>query len=270
MNRDQLATEFRRAGIEPGEHLIVHSSLKSLGQVDGGAPTVVEALLDVLGPRGHLLMPTFTYSLTMWSREPFDRIASKSRVGAVTEALRLHPRAVRSFHPTHSVAVVGPEAEEIVRNHLHATPIGEGSPFARMSERGGRILMLGTRQDTNSTLHYCEVAAGLPYVRIPFTDGQDYEVAWFLNELGQIEYTQIFEVPGCSRGFRVVEEPLRRRGVLRDVNIGPAASQLLECQALVQAMRDLLAEQPGMLLCQTESCLICPKRRTFMETHPMG
>jgi aminoglycoside 3-N-acetyltransferase len=265
MNRDQLAAEFSRAGIRSGEDLIVHSSLKSLGEVEGGADTVVAALLDVLGPAGHLLVPTFTYSLTMWSREPFDRLASKSRVGAITEAVRLHPRAIRSFHPTHSVAVIGPDAEAIVRNHLHATPIGEGSPFARMCERGARILMLGTYQDTNSTLHYCEVAARLPYIHVTFSDGQDFEVAWFLNELGQIEYTQIFEIPGCSRGFRVVEEPLRRRGVLRDVKIGPAPSQLLECKALVETMRELLAEQPGMLLCETDSCVICPKRRAYLK-----
>ena len=265
MNRDQLAAEFTRAGIRPGEYLILHSSLKSLGEVEGGAETVVAALLDVLGPAGHLLVPTFTYSLTMWSREPFDWRASKSRVGAVTEAVRLHPRAVRSFHPTHSVAVIGPDAEAIVRNHLHVTPIGEGSPFARMCERGARILMLGTHQDTNSTLHFCEVAARVPYIHVTFSEGQDFEVAWFLNEIGQIEYTQIFEIPGCSRGFRVVEEPLRQRGVLRDVNVGPAASQLLECKALVETMRELLAECPGMLLCETDSCGICPKRRGHLE-----
>jgi aminoglycoside 3-N-acetyltransferase len=264
LTRQQLADAFAEIGIQQGDAVILHSSFKSLGTVDGGPNTVIDALLDAVGPHGHLLVPTFTYSLPMWHVEPFDPKTSKARVGVIPDVLRQRTDAHRSFHPTHSVAVIGPHAEDIIRNHLHATPLGADCPFDRMRKFDAKILMLGTFQDTNSSLHLCEVLAGLPYVRVAFTEGQDFEIAWFINEDGQVEYTQIFEVPGCSRGFRVVEEPLRQVGVLRDVRVGPSVSQLLRLNDLVNAMKELLHADPTMLLCTHNDCGICPKRRRFM------
>lgn len=261
----ELADEFHRIGIQSGDNLIVHSSYKSLGPVEMGPAGVVEALLQAIGPKGNLMVPTFTYCMPMWNMEPFDIRNSRSKTGAITEAVRHHPASRRSFHPTHSTSAIGPDAEAIVRHHMRASPIGLESPFGRMHARRAKILMLGTCQDTDSSLHYCEVKSELPYIDVPFSDGQQYELAWFLNEVGQIEYTQIFEVPGCSRGFRAIEDPLRARGVLLDVAVCGAKSQLLELDALVRAADEILRADPTLLLCNTPTCTICPKRRRLMQ-----
>lgn len=263
---EDLVRDLELAGISEGDSLILHSSFRSLGAVAGGPQAVVEAVLDVLGPKGHLMVPTFTYSLPIWNIAPFDYRHSKSRVGAITEVVRQRPDAQRSFHPTHSVAVIGPEADQIVSNHLHATPTGLKSPFGKMYARKAKILMLGTRQDTDTSLHYCEVVAQMPYLDVVFTQGQDFEIAWFYNEADQIEYTRIHELPGCSRGFEVIEPELRRRGVLKDVRIGEAASQLLEMESFVPAAVEVIREQPSLLLCMTPGCTICQKRRAFMKS----
>ncbi len=264
-DKEQLVEHLRRASIGGGDAVILHSSLKSVGAVEGGPSTIVEAILAAIGPTGHLLVPTFTYCLPIWNVPPFEVDNTPSRVGAITEAVRHHPAAVRSFHPTHSVAVIGPEKEKTIRNHLHATPVGRDCPFDRMRAYNAKILMLGTHQDTNTSLHLCEVLSDLPYIRVAFSEGQDFELAWFINENGEIEYTPIYEVPGCSRGFRVVEEPLRRLGVLRDVMIGNAPSQLLYLNELIAAMSEFLQRDPVMLLCTNESCTICTRRRAYMK-----
>jgi aminoglycoside 3-N-acetyltransferase len=261
----EISEDLRRAGLAENDNLILHSSYKSTGGVPGGPQEIIRAIQDVIGPNGNLMVPTFTYSMPMWNIEPFHRENSKSRTGSIPESVRLHPRALRSFHPTHSVAVIGPDAEEIVRNHLHSTPLGIGSPFHRMYERGAKILMLGTFQDTNSTLHYCEVLA-VPYVNVAFSKSQDFEIAWFVNDKEQLEYTQIFEIPGCSRGFRAIEQPLREEGILKDVRIGDAASQIMDMKPLVNSAVNLLKKSPGLLLCHTATCMICPKRRKSLET----
>lgn len=262
---DDLAQQMRDAGLREDENLIIHSSYKSIGLVEGGPRGVVDAALDVIGHTANLMVPTFTYALPMWTIEPFDIKKSKARTGAIPEAVRNHEQALRSFHPTHSVAVIGPEAEQLVENHLQVSPLGDDSPFARMHQRGAKILMIGTHQDTNSSLHYCEVAARVPYLDVTFSDNQIFELAWFINENDQVEYTQIFEVPGCSRGFRIVEPMLREAGVLQDVRIGDAESQLLDMQALVITMTEALQRQPGLLLCNTQTCTLCPKRRAVVE-----
>jgi aminoglycoside 3-N-acetyltransferase len=261
-----LAAEFRRIGIEPGDNVILHSSYKCVAPVEKGPSGVVQAMLDAIGPAGNLMVPTFSYCLPMWNMEPFDITNTRSKTGAITEAVRLHPQALRSFHPTHSTAVIGPDAETITRNHMHASAIGLDSPFGKMHARKAKILMLGTHQDTNSSLHYCEVKSELGYIDVPFTENQPYELAWFFNEVGQIEYTQVFEVPGCSRGFRAIEDPLRARGVLRDLQVFSAQSQLLRLDELVQAADEILRENPTLLLCNTPTCTICPKRRRYMES----
>lgn len=260
-----LARDLDRAGIAAGENLIVHSSLKSIGRTADGARTVVDALLSVLGPRGNLMVPTYTYSLPIWNAEPFDYVASKSRVGAITEEVRSRPESIRSFHPTHSVCVIGPDAKAIVENHLHFTPIGRHSPFDRMLARNAKILMLGTYQDTNSSLHLCEVLAGVPYVNVCFSDDFDYELGWFFNENRQVEYVEVHEVPGCSRGFRKIEPFLSADGILKNVRIGSAESQLLSLRDLVPGVKQALATEPTLLLCEIPNCAICPRRRMFME-----
>lgn len=93
LTRQQLADAFAGLGIQQGDAVILHSSFKSLGTVDGGPNTVIDALLDAVGSQGHLLVPTFTYSLPMWHIEPFDPKTSKARVGVIPEVFRQRPDA---------------------------------------------------------------------------------------------------------------------------------------------------------------------------------
>ncbi|MGI8907521.1 MAG: AAC(3) family N-acetyltransferase [Candidatus Sumerlaeaceae bacterium] len=260
-----LAEEFERIGLRQGDSVVLHSSLKSIGNTADGAATVVDALLQVTGRSGNIRVPTYTYNLVIWNTEPYDHYSTRSRVGVITEEARSRARAQRSFHPSHSVTVIGPEAAAITSNHLHSTPIGRGSPLDRMRQRGAKILMLGTCQDTNSSLHLAEVLAGLPYVAVAFQDEMDYETGWFYNENRQVEYVPLHEFPGCSRGFRKIEYPLRERGVLHDVRVGNAASQLLDMRSLCHAAEEILQRDPTLLLCEVQNCAICPRRRAYMN-----
>ncbi len=260
-----LAEEFHRIGIRRGDSVVLHSSLKSVGRTEHGAATVVDALLRAIGPNANLMVPTYTYSLVIWNTEPYEHYAARSRVGAITEEVRAYPHAIRSFHPTHSVSVIGPDARELTANHLHHTPIGYGSPLDRMRQLGAKVLMLGTSQDTNSSLHLAEVMTGLPYVSVGFQDEAEYETGWFYNEHRQIEYVQLHEFPGCSRGFRNIEYQLREQGVLQDVKVGNASSQLLDLQWLCKAAEAILQRDPTLLLCDVPNCAICPRRRAYMH-----
>ncbi|HLL34713.1 MAG TPA: AAC(3) family N-acetyltransferase, partial [Streptomyces sp.] len=73
VTRDTLRGQLRDCGVRPGETLLAHSSLSSLGWVNGGAVAVVRALLDVLGPDGTLVVPAQTADLSdpaTWSNPP--------------------------------------------------------------------------------------------------------------------------------------------------------------------------------------------------------
>ena len=151
-----IAGSLRAMGLEAGDRVMVHSSLSSMGHVEGGADTVVQAFLDVLGPQGTLMVPTFTHS----SCEYFDPLESPSLNGAVTEAARRFPGAVRSLHPTHAVTAIGPDAESLVADDLNRGALGKGCALDRLIKKGGNIFLLGVSQSSNSAIHIGEDYAG--------------------------------------------------------------------------------------------------------------
>jgi aminoglycoside 3-N-acetyltransferase len=260
---EMILDSLRKIGFRRGDIFALHSSLKSLGYVEGGAETVVRAFQEALGFAGALLMPTHTYSFPMWSKPPYDKNESPSLVGQITEVFRKMPHVSRSDHPTHSVAAWGRFSVELTRDALLYPPTGIGSPWHRFYEAGGWILMLGTDLNACTMLHYCEAAAGVPYLDVTFTKGLDYEVAHRINERGEIVEYILRQVPGCSRGFVKCEDYLREKGVLQDVYIADARSQLLDSRKMVEVMKEKLTRDPFYILCDLPECSICTRRRHY-------
>lgn len=266
VTRQEIAADLRGLGIGTGDLVALHSSLKSIGQVDGGAPTVVEAFLDVLGPTGNLVVPAFSFTFATWDPVAlFDPSETPSKVGVITEAVRQHPRCLRSLHPTHSVGVIGPLAEELTRDHLASSPIGPGSPFDRFRERNGTVLMLGCDLDSCSILHLYEVLAGLPYVDIAFREGYDHELANVSRNGKKVVGLQLYEIPGCSRAFLNAGPVLERSGVLRRGRVRNAQCFLFPSRDAGEVLIAELRRRPDLLLCTRPECLICPRRRALVS-----
>jgi aminoglycoside 3-N-acetyltransferase len=147
--KERLVADLRGLGIEPGDLLMVHSSLRGLGFIEGGPDTVIDALLEAIGPGGTLVMPTFTIINTMKETLEsadfvFDPDSSPSTVGRITETFRRRQGVHRSEHPTHSVAAFGPLARTLTETHLEGgTNFGPGSPFAKLLDYDGKIMGLG-------------------------------------------------------------------------------------------------------------------------------
>lgn len=162
LDRPTLVRDLTRLGVPRGGLLMVHSSLRSLGHVTGGAGTVLEALLETLGPDGTLVLPAFTYPL---SRDPnfvFDPRRTPSLMGAISDAGRRHPNARRSLHLWHSISAIGPLAETIV------TAGGESSwdadsPMCQIRDRNGQYLLLGVPYQNLTAVHLSEVELQVPY-----------------------------------------------------------------------------------------------------------
>ncbi|MFC2176574.1 AAC(3) family N-acetyltransferase, partial [Bacteroidota bacterium] len=146
LSSDQLVKEFKKAGIQKGDALFIHSSLKGLGYIENGAITVIEALKQVVTEEGTLIFPTFTIKGSMYetlSDETlvFDPKSSASTVGYITNQFLKSGNVYRSLHPTHSVAAWGKHAEYITSNHYElSTNFGENTPFGKFLDLNGKVL----------------------------------------------------------------------------------------------------------------------------------
>jgi aminoglycoside 3-N-acetyltransferase len=178
--RDSLARDLRNAGIEAGMTLLVHSSLKSLGWVSGGPIAVIQALFDVVGDDGTLVMPAHTSDNSdpvHWQNPPvppawqqtirdtwpaFDpRITPTREMGAIAELFRTWPGTIRSDHPAASFSANGRNAATIVGGHELTSSLGEASPLARVYDLGGHVLLLGVGYDRNTSFHLAEYRSGI-------------------------------------------------------------------------------------------------------------
>lgn len=161
--RTQLVRQLQELGVGTRDVLLVHSSLKSLGAPCLGPDDVIDALLQVVGPAGTLLMPALTYA-----QQPahiHSTASTPSHVGIIPETYRRRQGTIRSVHPTHSVCGRGPAAAELLGAHRHdSTPCGRQSPFRRILERPADILMLGCGLRPNTTMHAIEELVEPPYL----------------------------------------------------------------------------------------------------------
>ena len=160
---DIIVKDLKKLGIKQGDTVIVHSSLKSMGQVEGGADTVIDALIEVVGKDGTVMFPALSF-FPCCNTLKFDMLNTPCCVGAIPETFRKRKGVIRSFHPTHSVCAYGKLAVDITKDHkLDDTPVGENSPYRKLIGLNGKILMLGCGLRPNTFMHGVEEVGNAPY-----------------------------------------------------------------------------------------------------------
>ena len=164
MKQEQIAEALQTLGVQTGHIVFVHSSLSSIGYVEDGANAVVDAFLDVLGSTGTLVVPAFTFSHGGKLNPVFDPIRDTSEMGRITEVARTRPGARRSRHLLHSVAALGPHAEEITAVHGPSAWAADG-PFWKLYELDAHILMLGVPYLRCTFFHVIEQLVQVRYRR---------------------------------------------------------------------------------------------------------
>ena len=157
----QLTENFRALGVEKGDTLLVHSSYKSFGGVDGGPQAVIDAFLEVLGENGTLLMPTFNFDFC--KGVDWDVRETPSQMGYMTNLVRTDPRATRVFHPIYSFAVIGKYAQAF-GDLRDKSSYGANSAFAKLCELDGKIMVIGlSYNDSMTFFHHIEEMEGVDY-----------------------------------------------------------------------------------------------------------
>lgn len=236
-------------GIRRGMAVMVHSSLSSFGKVDGGADTVIEAIIDVLGNEGTLLMPSFASP-----DEIFDYRESPCGLGEISDVFWRREDVLRSMHPTHSVAARGKLAAYFLSGHEKApTAYGEGTPYKRLVDKGGYVLMMGADLDRMTLLHAAEALSDAPYL----TTVRDK----YRGEDGRIREIAVERMAGPHRNFIGLEGAFREGGFMRTGKVGGAVCRLVDARAAVSYCVERMAREPGLMLCDNPRCEDCRRQR---------
>lgn len=233
-----LITDLVRMGIRPDDHLLVHSSFKAIGAVEGGADAVLAALARHLCA-GLLLFPTHTWE--EWNNPGgiFDPNTEPSCVGFLSERFRHLSGVVRSSHPTHSVAGLGSAARAFLAGEEHTrSPCPRHGCWGRLYDEGARILFLGASLRTNTFLHSVEewhevpdrLAASPTLFRIRRPDGSLLDCPQHRHHSSHGD---------VSQNYDKIEPAMLRRGIARQGRIGDARAILCEARG----MADLVGEQ---------------------------
>jgi aminoglycoside 3-N-acetyltransferase len=247
MTKAQLVRDLRRLGVTQGQTLLVHASLRSIGLVDGGAPTVVTALREAVGPTGNVVAPTGTEENSLTSRahkariacmtqdeieafcrdmSAFDKNAMPTTMGAIGEALRTAGGAVRSAHPQSSFAAVGPRADDLMAGHRLECHLGEDSSLAKLYQLGAHVLMLGVGYARCTAFHLAEYR----YAENP--PMRTYSCVIVTN--GRKRWETFEDVVLDDREFEMIGESTDREISVKRGHVGKAESRLMPMIQVVE------------------------------------
>lgn len=245
MNQKEIEAGLRELGLRQGDIVLLHSSLSSLGYVEGGAETLVDAFLTVLTKEGTLVVPTF------------------GALGVVTAVVRSRPEAVSSIHPLASVAAIGARAEEICRDHWKAELAhGEDTPYARITALGGYVCLLGVDQDRSTMLHAAEAALRLPYP-------QKTSEKTFTTPEGEVTKSWPY-FPGPHRDFIGLDKLLRESGRMKIGRLGTSVVRLIKAADLMELRVEAGKRDPYFVLCDNPACADCVTQRAGLRRDRLG
>lgn len=232
-----LIEDFKTLGLKPGMTVLCHSSLKSIGFVNGGPKAVVDALLSVLTEEGTLAMPTHSAELTDpkdWENPPvpeewwqeiretmpaFDPETTPTfEMGKIVDTFRTFPGVLRSHHPHYSFAAWGKHAAHLTENQ--PLDFGLSDFLEKIYQLGGHVLMLGTNYENNTSLHLAETHAN---IRGVIEEGYPSPTGWATCK----------DLDWDDEHFETIGAASEAKGIIKFGNVGSGVSKLMKQRELV-------------------------------------
>ena len=243
---EELVDGFRELGVKQGDTLLVHSSYKSFGEVDGGPATVIRALEAAVGTEdeGTLIMPTFNFDFNKGA--PWDVRTTPSKMGVLTELVRKDPRAKRVFHPFYSFAILGKHAE-MLGSLRYKSAYERSSVFGKLRDLDGKIMVIGLSYNNSMTFfHHIEQMEGVNYRFLKQFTGE------VTDENGNT-YTDTFEmlVRDIDKGVMTMVDPMgalmEEAGIIKSHKIGDADVKLMKANEVYEFTAREMKRDPHLL-----------------------
>lgn len=160
--KGSLITDLRNMGLKSTDSVMIHSSMKSIGEVEGGADTVLDAFMEYF-TQGLVMLPTHTWAQMSETYSLFDPATEPACVGILPNLFMKRQGVVRSLHPTHSIAAYGENAADYIKGEENCTtPCTPGGCWDRLREINAKILLIGVTHIRNTFIHSVEEIYDVP------------------------------------------------------------------------------------------------------------
>lgn len=229
-SKEELKKQIQDMGIKPSDTVLIHTSLRAVGEVENGADGVIDAFCEYLSD-GLFLVPTHTWMSVNREHPVYDVRTAVPCIGTLPQVAAFRKDGVRSLHPTHSMWAHGKRAAEYVAGEEKATsPMPPGFAWARLAEVNAKILLLGVQNNRNSFIHAVDEIAELPD-RI---HSESYRITIYDQE-GHVHYMDYFghhcsRSDDFSRQFVNFEKPLVEMGAQTFGNFGNAQVRIIDAK----------------------------------------
>jgi len=265
-NLDELKSALTSAGFASGDIIMVHSSLSRIGNVDGGAQTVVQSIVDIVTASGTIIMPCYNSAEAMLKELRHNKLidlrVSPSAVGKITDVFRTWPDVLRSSHPFSSSCAWGKDAKYIISGHAEFPDVcHEESPVGRLLRLRGKVVGIGIPIAQGlGVAHYLEdtwsefpFEVHDPPIQVAYIDAEGNRVERSIRRFNpDVAKTRIDHPEGAWICQKMTEHFIRK-GILRSFKYGSADSWVMDAQALYQELKKLAQKNVTMYL--TEKAL---------------
>lgn len=241
ITKDDIFRLLESQGVKHDDVLTIHASLRAAGPIENGADGLIDGLKEYLCD-GLLLVPTHTWAVVNRENPFFDVRTTIPNIGTLAQVAAFQPDAVRSLHPTHSLAVFGKGAKAFVQGEeKSATPAPMGGCLSRLYELGGKILLLGVGHERNTYLHAVDERMNLPNRLLP----EGFTVT-ITDWDGQTMCSPVFHphfVPGipvgCSEYYPNYKQALEHAGAVTYGTLGNALVYCCDARRMTDAVMHL-------------------------------
>lgn len=279
-NKQQLKNQLESMGLKGDETILIHSSMKAIGAVDGGADTVLDVWMEYF-KNGLLLLPTHTWKTVNADNPVYNPYTTPSCVGLLTNMFMKRDGVIRSLHPTHSMSGYGKNAAEyLAGEEYNNTPCTPGGCYDRLKEVGGKVLLVGVGHERNTYIHSVEEVLNVPNRlsdmpmelvielqeesnnsgKLPPYNRDDGWKKHTDNKLCRKVYVRKHynaQQPHISEDFVKLNQIFLDRGVVRKVKFGDADSLLCDAKGMFNIVRQVIAPDPECIV--TKDTLSMPE-----------
>lgn len=256
VTKEDLIADIKKIGVNEGDIVNLKASLKSIGKVEGGPLTLIEALRAVVGPNGAIVTEAFIKMkpLIFLNKKNPTHISGKdsfSYAGAVTNAILNHPDVILGEHPTHRYAGIGKRMEKIIRSHNV-----KDDPYLVLEEMalmGARNLRIGSKDKV--------VGVGTTHIAVNksnYRQKRPQVGIYYRNGKGELELFKNWWATGCEKSFNNIIDLFEgTKAIVGKSKIGNSEALLTDMNTTFKIELAAISKDPTLLLCGDKGCSKC-------------